>query len=131
MKLYKNLENLKNLSDAFYSAEQDIKIKDTTYTVKSYTYRLASYTEFNYDNAKDSRGTAYYTEKGKDDWKLFCRAYPKFWNLGEITCMYSICKPPREIMEMKFNEAKKRLSNNKFESVEDLINYLSKPSKIH
>ena len=83
MELYKNLENLKNLSDAFYSAEQDIKIKGNEYTVKSFTYRLASYSEFNYDNAKDSRGTAYYTEKGKDNWKLFCRSYPKFWNLGE------------------------------------------------
>ena len=83
MELYKNLENLQNLSDAFYSAEQDIKIKDKIYTVKSYSYRLASYSEFTHPNAKDSRGTAYYTEKGKDDWKIFCRGYPKFWNLGE------------------------------------------------
>ena len=83
MELYNNLENLENLSDAFYSSEQDIKIKDTEYTVKSYSYRLASYTEFNYPNAVHSRGTAYYTEKGKEDWKLFCRAYPKFWNLNE------------------------------------------------
>lgn len=81
--LYKNLENLQNLSDAFYSSEQDLTVKGITYTVKSFSYRLASYTDFKYPNAKDSRGTAFYTEKDKDDWKLFCRAYPKFWNLGE------------------------------------------------
>jgi len=92
MELYKNLENLKNLSDAFYTSEQDIKIKDVTYTVKSYSYRLASCHDFNLPNAKDSRGAAYYTEKGKDNWKLFCRSYPKFWNLGE-------CEPKEDYMK--------------------------------
>lgn len=83
MKLFQNLENLKNLSEAFYSTDQDIEVNSKTYTVRSFTYRLASYTEFSLPNAIDSRGTAYYSEKDKNEWKLFTRAYPKFWNLGE------------------------------------------------
>jgi len=39
---------------------------------------------FEAEFAKELRGTAFYSEKGKEDWKLFCRAYPKFFNLGEI-----------------------------------------------
>jgi len=81
--LFKNLMNLSILNDAFYFSDQDLTIQGVTYTIRSFTYRLAPYTAFELPNAKDSRGTAFYTIKDKDDWKIFTRAYPKFWNLNE------------------------------------------------
>ena len=81
--MFKELMNLENLSEAFYHSDQDITIKGKEYTIRSFTYRLATCTNFQLPYAKESRGTAYYTEKGKENWKLFCRAYPKFFNLSE------------------------------------------------
>jgi len=85
-KLFENLMTLTNTNEAFYFSDQDITINEKKYIIRSFSYRLASYTDFT-DNvhlsAREARGTAFYTEKGREDWKLFCRAYPKFWNLGE------------------------------------------------
>jgi len=85
-KLFHNLMKLSENNEAFYFSDQDITINEKKYIIRSFSYRLASYTDFT-DNlhlsARESRGTAFYTEKGKENWELFCRAYPKFWNLGE------------------------------------------------
>ena len=86
LKLYKNLKNLADTNEAFYYADQEITINNTTYVIRSFTYRLATYEDFKLPFAKESRGTTFYTEKGKEDsedWNLFCRSYKKFFNLGE------------------------------------------------
>jgi len=86
MELFNNLMKLCEENEAFYFADQDIEINGITYTIRSFTYRLASYQDFIGNTrlqARESRGTAFYSQKGANIWELFCRAYPKFWNLGE------------------------------------------------
>jgi len=82
--LYNALEELTKTNEAFYSASQEININGTDYIVKSYSYRLASWSDFQLPYAKEARGTAFYSAKGSDEWHLFCRAYKKFFNLGEV-----------------------------------------------
>jgi len=85
-KLFNNLMRLADENEAFYFSDQNITINGKDYIIRSFTYRLASWSDFQ-DNinldSRESRGTAFYTEADKNDWELFCRAYPKFWNLGE------------------------------------------------
>jgi len=83
--LFHNLMKLAEENEAFYFADQELEVNGTVYTIRSFTYRLASWSDFQ-DNlhldARESRGTAFYSKDG-ENWEIFCRAYPKFWNLGE------------------------------------------------
>jgi len=80
MNLFNELMELCNTNEAFYFADQTIE----NYTIRSFTYRLASYSDFmGTPCAVESRGTAFIKENDSDEWKIACRAYPKFWNLGE------------------------------------------------
>jgi T4 RnlA family RNA ligase len=84
--LYKGLKNLSDTDETFYFSDQEIEVNSKIYIIRSFSYRLASWSAFQLPYAKESRGTAFYVEKGKEDtdeWKLFCRAYKKFFNLGE------------------------------------------------
>ena len=78
--LFDGLNKLCETNEAFYFSEQDYL---DNYVIRSYTYRLASWTDFKEPYAKDSRGTAFILNKETNEWSLFVRAYPKFWNLGE------------------------------------------------
>lgn len=77
--LFDGLNNLCETNEAFYHTEQ----KHGKYIVRSYTYRLASWTDFQEPFAKDARGTAFIKDTETGEWTLFCRAYRKFHNLGE------------------------------------------------
>ncbi len=81
--LFNGLNKLCETNEAFSFSEQEVLVNNTTYTVRSFSYRLASWSEFKLPFAKDARGTAFYTKKGTQDWELFCRGYQKFHNLGE------------------------------------------------
>ena len=81
--LFNGLNKLCEETDTFFFSEQETIVNGNTYIVRSFSYRLASWTEFKLPFAKDARGTAFYTLKGTEDWNLFCRAYRKFHNLGE------------------------------------------------
>jgi len=81
--LYNGLLNLSKINEAFYFSDQDILINDTEYTVRSFSYRLVPYSDFKTPYALESRGTAFYSEKGKKNWKLFSRMFPKFFNINE------------------------------------------------
>ena len=78
--LFDELNKLCETNEAFYFAEQDY---GEYHVVRSFTYRLASWTDFQEPYAKDSRGTAFVLDKRTGEWSLFCRAYRKFHNLGE------------------------------------------------
>lgn len=78
--LFDGLNNLCAETEAFYFSEQEYA---ENYIVRSYAYRLASYTNFQKPYARDCRGTAFILDKRTGEWELFCRAYRKFWNLGE------------------------------------------------
>lgn len=78
--LFDGLNKLCAETEAFYFSEQEY---GENYIVRSYTYRLASYTDFLKPYARDCRGTAFVLDKRTGEWNLFCRAYRKFWNLGE------------------------------------------------
>jgi len=81
--MYNKLIELQAKSEAFYFSDQDVTVNNKIFTIRSFSYRLASWMDFQMPFAKESRGTAYYSEKDKDDWKLFTRSFPKFFNLGE------------------------------------------------
>lgn len=78
--LFDGLNKLCSETEAFYFSEQEY---GENYIVRSYTYRLSSWTDFQKPYARDCRGTAFVLDKRTGDWNLFCRAYRKFWNLGE------------------------------------------------
>lgn len=78
--LFDGLNKLCAETEAFYFSEQEY---GENYIVRSYSYRLASYTDFQKPYARDCRGTAFVLDKRTGEWDLFCRAYRKFWNLGE------------------------------------------------
>lgn len=78
--LFDGLNKLCSENEAFYFSEQEY---DENYIVRSYAYRLASYTDFQKPYARDCRGTAFILDKRTGEWELFCRAYRKFFNLGE------------------------------------------------
>ena len=79
--LFEGLNGLCDSNEAFYYSEQDYL---DNYIVRSYSYRLATHSDSLEHFAKESRGTAFIYNKTSDTWELFCRAYPKFFNLGEI-----------------------------------------------
>ena len=78
--LFDGLNKLCAETEAFYFSEQEY---GEHHIVRSYTYRLASHTDFLKSYARDCRGTAFVLDKRTGEWDLFCRAYRKFWNLGE------------------------------------------------
>lgn len=93
--LFNNLMALSENNDAFYYSDQEITISTTTYTVRSFNYRIAPYSLFELPAALDSRGTAFYSVKDSDDWTLFTRAFRKFFNLGEgVPAEIYTAKPP-------------------------------------
>ncbi len=79
--LFNGLNKLCSENEAFYFAEQAY---GEDYIVRSYTYRLASWSDFQLPFAKDCRGTAFILDKRTGEWNLFCRAYRKFFNLHEL-----------------------------------------------
>ncbi len=81
--LFDELMSLSATNDAFYYSDQDITINNTTYTVRSFNYRIAPYSLFSLPSALESRGTAFYTVKDTNNWQLFTRSFRKFFNLGE------------------------------------------------
>ena len=78
--LFDGLNHLCETNEAFYFSEQKYNEK---YTIRSYSYRLASWSDFQVPYAKDCRGTAFILNNETNEWNLFTRAYRKFWNLGE------------------------------------------------
>ena len=78
--LFDGLNHLCETNEAFYFSEQDYNER---YIIRSFTYRLASWSDFQLPFAKDCRGTAFLFDKETNEWSLFCRAYRKFFNLGE------------------------------------------------
>lgn len=78
--LFEGLNKLCAETEAFYFSEQEYS---ENITIRSYTYRLASWSDFKLPYAKQCRGTAFAYNKETKEWSLFCRAYPKFFNLGE------------------------------------------------
>lgn len=80
--LFDGLNKLCSENEAFYFSEQEY---GEHHIVRSYTYRLATHSDFQLPYAKDSRGTAFVLDKRTGEWNLFCRAYRKFFNLGEST----------------------------------------------
>lgn len=77
--LFNGLNLLCEENEAFYFSEQDIG----NYIIRSYTYRLASWSDFQLPYAKSCRGTAFVFDKTTTEWDLFCRGYNKFFNLAE------------------------------------------------
>ena len=78
--LFDGLNKLCAETEAFYFSEQEY---GENHIVRSFTYRLASWTDFQKPFARDCRGTAFVLDKRTGEWNLFCRAYRKFFNLGE------------------------------------------------
>ena len=78
--LFDGLNKLCSETEAFYFSEQEY---GENHIVRSFSYRLASWTDFQKPYARDCRGTAFVFDKRTGEWDLFCRAYRKFWNLGE------------------------------------------------
>lgn len=78
--LFDGLNKLCSETEAFYFSEQEY---GENHIVRSFSYRLASWTDFLKPYARDCRGTAFVLDKRTGEWNLFCRAYRKFWNLGE------------------------------------------------
>lgn len=78
--LFDGLNKLCAETEAFYFSEQEY---GENHIVRSFTYRLASYTDFLKPYARDCRGTAFVLDKRTGEWDLFCRAYRKFFNLSE------------------------------------------------
>ena len=78
--LFDGLNKLCAETEAFYFSEQEY---GENHIVRSFTYRLATHSDFLKPFAKDCRGTAFVLDKRTGEWNLFCRAYRKFANLGE------------------------------------------------
>lgn len=98
--LFDGLNKLCEMNDAFYYSEQALGDR---YVVRSYTYRLASWTEFQEPFAKDCRGTAFVLDKSTGEWELFTRAYRKFFNLGEgipKNQLIAECKPVKSFEKL-------------------------------
>ena len=79
--LFDGLNKLCSETEAFYFSEQEY---GENHIVRSFTYRLATHSDFLKPFAKDCRGTAFVLDKRTGEWNLFCRAYRKFANLGEL-----------------------------------------------
>jgi|SaaInl8_150m_RNA_FD_contig_61_1038866_length_1516_multi_6_in_0_out_0_1 T4 RnlA family RNA ligase len=78
--LFDGLNTLCDTNEAFYFSEQKYLLR---YTIRSFSYRLASYSEFSIPFAKDCRGTSFVLDDETGKWEVFTRAYKKFFNLSE------------------------------------------------
>ena len=78
-KLHKALVDLTKINECFYICTQEYK----DYTIQSYTYRLASYTEFCLPYALECRGTTFVIDKKDNSVHMFARPFEKFFNAGE------------------------------------------------
>jgi len=126
IELFKGLNDLCQSDEAFYFSEQDYA---EDYVIRSYSYRLASWTQFEQPFAKECRGTAFILNKKTQDWTLFCRAYPKFFNLNEGI-------PKEEYMQDNVNNLKSLVNLileddidhvlGLFEGDEETIKYINK-----
>ena len=127
--LFDGLNKLCSETEAFYFSEQEY---GENHIVRSFTYRLASHTDFLKPYARDCRGTAFVLDKRTGEWNLFCRAYKKFWNLGEIGHISVDNIDINLYDKLDFEECKNKLLKygRKFETHQELINFLSKPSKM-
>jgi T4 RnlA family RNA ligase len=76
--LFDDLTALCEQTEAFYSVDQT-DANGTLYRV--FTYRLASYSDFQYRNANECRGHTF--RKDRDTWVLASLPMQKFFNLGE------------------------------------------------
>ena len=72
-------------------------------TYRVFTYRLASYTEFQQRNAIECRGHTFRLD-GENDWTLASLPMQKFWNYGEL--VNTINTP-----EAKFRRASEAYNN--------------------
>lgn len=126
--LFDGLNTLCETNEAFYFSEQDY---NGTHIVRSYTYRLASWSDFQLPYAKDCRGTAFVLNKKTDEWSLFTRAYRKFHNLGEFGTLPLFDSDEKYYESLDYENTLKLIKNKKFSSKEELFNFLSAPSKIH
>lgn len=75
--LYNDLMNLCEHTDSFYFVDQSFK--DQHYRV--FTYRLASFSDFQLRNAKECRGHTFL--KTDNGWELVSLPMQKFWNYHE------------------------------------------------
>ncbi len=80
MELFNGLMNLCDTNEAFYYTDQEY---DDHRIVRSFSYRLASWTDFQEPYALECRGTAYLFDDRTQEWSLFTRAMKKFFNIGE------------------------------------------------
>lgn len=77
-KLYKELDALAKINDNFIRAEQQYD----KYKIISFSYRLASYSEWLLPSALESRGTAF-VEDEAGNLTIFARPFEKFFNYEE------------------------------------------------
>jgi len=77
--LYNGLMKLQHDNPAFYYSDQNYNDKTL---IRTFNYRLATWTDFQLPYALDSRGTSFILRDNQKP-KLFCRGYQKFFNLGE------------------------------------------------
>ena len=127
--LFDGLNHLCETNEAFYFSEQKYNEK---YTIRSYSYRLASWSDFQVPYAKDCRGTTFILNNETNEWNLFTRAYRKFFNIGEIGSVSVDNIDINLYNKLDFEECKNKLLKygRKFETHQELINFLSKPSKM-
>ena len=127
--LFDGLNHLCETNEAFYFSEQDYNER---YIIRSFTYRLASWSDFQLPFAKDCRGTAFLFDKETNEWSLFCRAYRKFFNLHEIGQVSVDNIDINLYNKLDFEECKNKLISfgRKFETYQELINFLSKPTEV-
>lgn len=76
--LFTNLSNLEAQSSAFYHVDQ-VGADGATYRI--FLYRLASYSDWLYPDALESRGIMF--RKAGDEWTLACLPMEKFHNWNE------------------------------------------------
>lgn len=84
---YDVLKNITNDSEIFYSRVEELG----NYTVEHFTYRLASFSDFNSEEKLEMRGVCFLTHINKVEINpvLLCRPFKKFFNLREGEVNYS------------------------------------------
>ena len=121
--LFEGLSELCRINEAFYFSEQDY---GDNYIVRSFSYRLASWTDFQIPYAKDSRGTAFVLDKRTGEWDLFCRAYKKFHNLGEMGIIPVDMIDEKLFQDLDYKIVMKKLegTDKKFKDHVELLDFL-------
>lgn len=78
-KLFNDLTNLVNTSEAFYSQDEEFLGK----IFRKFNYRLATYTDFQLPNALECRGHVFEVNADGDPIRLACLPMQKFFNHEE------------------------------------------------